>query len=122
MTNFILLMITFLLVLLFGSISFIYSIIKRAFKGVSFYFYKIAFSLDQTSNTICQDLFNDLLIFSYGHRFGNPDETLSHVLGVNKEQNTLYPLGRLIAALVNIIAAVFFKDFNHVEKAAKKPQ
>jgi hypothetical protein len=48
---------------------------------------------------------------SDGHRFGDPNETVSHVLGKNKAQNKLYPIGKGLAWLLNKI------DENHVEKA-----
>jgi hypothetical protein len=48
---------------------------------------------------------------SDGHRFGDPNETVSHVLGKNKAQNKLYPIGKALAWLLNKI------DENHVEKA-----
>jgi hypothetical protein len=122
--NSILLLFTVALFITVGSIGFLWSIVRLLVSGKSIaaYFYQIAFSLDQTGNTICQHFFNDLFIKPNGHRFGNPDETVSHVLGVNKKNGTLYPLGWFLAYLVNGIAALFFKDFHHVEKAASNEQ
>ena len=94
-----------------GTIGFIYALFK---KGLSDYFWICALSIDQTGNAICMHLFNDLLIKANGHRFGNPDETVSYVLGMNKKTDTLYLLGRMLADVLGWI------DKNHVEKAAAK--
>ena len=43
--------------------------------------------------------------------FGNPDETISSVLGKNQRDNTLTLLGKLIVWVLNMV------DENHSEKA-----
>lgn len=98
-------------------ICFMYSLIRAIkHKGLSYYFWQCALSIDQTGNTVCQFLFNDFMIKPNGHRCGNPDETVSYVLGMNKAKGTLYSLGRAIAWILNKI------DKNHVEKATKNEQ
>jgi hypothetical protein len=71
-------------------------------------------SVDQLGNTVMSTLFNDILITKYGHKFGDEDQTISMVLGVNKAIGTLTKVGRLIADILNKI------DPNHVEKAIEK--
>jgi hypothetical protein len=71
-------------------------------------------SVDQLGNTVMSTLFNDILITKYGHKFGDEDQTISMVLGVNKAIGTLTKTGRLIATVLNKI------DKNHVEKAIEK--
>lgn len=47
-------------------------------------------------------LFNKILISSYSeHLFGNPDETISSVLGKNKRKGTLIYLGKRLDAWLN---------------------
>lgn len=50
----------------------------------------IAVSIDQLGNTVCATLFNLVLIRQYSpFRFGNPDETISSVIGKNKVNQSL---------------------------------
>lgn len=71
---------------------------------------------DQTGGVIGMYLFNDALIHPKGHRFGNPDETVSYVLGKNKLQKTIYPFGLFWTKVLHWI------DENHVEKAVESKQ
>lgn len=113
MKNFSLLLIALLLIVPIGAVGFIYALFKRR---LGYYFWLLALSIDQLGNAVCMHLFNDLLIKPDGHRFGNPNETVSHVLGKNKETDTLYLLGRILSDVLGWI------DQNHVEKAANRPQ
>lgn len=113
MTNFILLIIALLLIVPIGTVGFIYALFK---KDRSHYFWLCAKSIDMTGGVICAPLFNDLLIKPNGHRFGNPKQTVSYVLGKNKETSTLYLLGRILSDVLGWI------DLNHVEKAANRTQ
>lgn len=85
--------------------------IKSRFKDwwnrIGDYFYRAAVSIDQLGNTMCQDLFNHTLIKKGGYSFGNVDETISSVLGKNKQTNTLSLLGRLLDKFLHIL------DDNH---------
>lgn len=70
---------------------------KSGFKRISEYFFDIALSIDQLGNVACRELFNDALIVNRSvHRFGNPDETISSVLGKNKQDNTLTVAGKVL--------------------------
>jgi hypothetical protein len=104
-----------------GPIAFVYTIIRSIVKlssveiqmlfGRLFYF--MAYSVDQFGNVLGQYLFNDTLITKDStYKFGNPDVTISAVLGMNKKNKTLSKMGTYIANILNWI------DPNHVEKAA----
>ena len=71
---------------------------------------------DQFGNVACQALLNVTLIKKGGIKFGNPDETVSGVLGKNKEWETLTGIGKFIAGVLNKI------EKNHVEKAIEEDE
>ena len=101
-------------------------IIERSFKvywsTMWEWCYNAAWGIDQAGSPLLSHLGNDLLIKPNSkHRIGSPDKTLSHYLGINKQQDTLYFLGLFWAYLVDIVA-LFFGDFNHINKAAKAEQ
>lgn len=117
MINLILLIVASILAIILMPVAFIYGLIRAILhKGLNHYFWQCALSIDQSGNAICQFLFNDLMIKPNGHRCGNPDETVSYVLGMNKAKGTLYPIGKSIAWILNKI------DKDHVEKATKNEQ
>lgn len=61
------------------------------------YFKNLAISLDQFGNVACGGLFNFTLIQRGSkHKFGNPDETVSSVIGKNKVKNSLSLAGKLL--------------------------
>ena len=118
-----LLILTITLCGVFYVVGFIYALIRAIkHRGLGVYYYWISFSLDQSGNTICQHLFNDILIKPYGHRFGNPDETISHVLGVNLIKKTLYPAGKVVVYTVDLFAYLFGDGKNHCQRAALNSQ
>lgn len=94
-------------------IGMIYSIVKLALVYLSNLLKTLAIGINQFGNVTCADMFNDTLIKADGHRFGNPDDTISRVLGKNKATNTLTKTGKAVADFLNFI------DKNHVENAAK---
>lgn len=75
------------------------------------YFMRIAVSLDQFGNTICKFLFDFLFMKKGGYRFGNPDETISSVLGKNYVNKTCTIFGKFFCWLLGKL------DKNHVEKS-----
>ena len=113
MINLLLLILSVVLFLFFGSIGFIYSILHRLLRSVGNYFWQIAVAIDELGNTVCQDLFNNIMRKRGGHRFGNSNETVSYVLGVLKQEDKLLPIGRVVSWLLNKI------DKHHVEDAVK---
>lgn len=77
------------------------------------YLYLVALSIDQMGNVVAAYLFDDTLIRKRkGYRFGNPDETISGVLGKNK--NVLRRCGQWLYRLLNRI------EKNHCEKAIEQ--
>ena len=115
----ILFIISFSLSVLFMPIGIAYSLIRLWIKAnfitwirrVDSYFKIIAVSIDQIGNVVMQELFNDVLIAKEGYKFGNEDETISSVLGKNKEKLTLRYLGHILSSLLNKL------DQNHVENS-----
>jgi hypothetical protein len=93
-------------------IAFTYAIIKPIFQIVSRLLYFLAYSIDQLGNVLASTLFDDTLIKGNSkYKFGNPDITISAVLGENKHRGTLTKAGVLLCKLLNWI------DKDHVEKS-----
>lgn len=88
-------------------IGFTYSVLltlfKSGYKELDNYLFKCAIAEDQRGNTYLSKLFNDVLIKVGGHRFGNPDETISSVLGKNQLTGTLTVFGRALNWVLNKI-------------------
>jgi len=117
MKNLILLIIALFLFITIGSVSFVYTVIKRLLNACNSYFWQISLSLDQSGNVICQDPFNDILLKPEAEvKFGNEDQTISYVLGVNKKEGHLFFAGKVLAWIINLI------DKMHIEKAAETKQ
>ncbi len=87
---------------------------KDALKRIDDYFHTIAMSIDQTGNVFLQDILNDLMITKDGDKFGDEDQTISHVIGLNKIKGTLKRPGRILDNLLEFI------DPGHSIKATKK--
>lgn len=113
MIQFLLLLISIILFLVIAPIGFLFQVIDNFFH-LNDYLFKVAISIDQCGNVVCSGLLNHTMITSDGYRFGNEDETISSVLGKNKETKTLTGFGFLIAELLNRI------EKNHVENAVGK--
>lgn len=88
--------------------------LKEGLSHIDNLFYSMAYSVDQLGNVTCKHLFNLTLIkkSKKSHKFGDPDETISAVLGYNKKRDTLTRTGRLLSDILHFI------DPDHVEKAA----
>jgi hypothetical protein len=103
--GFILFLLALILFLLTTPIGLLYSIIYRlewkSWKALGEYLLEVAISIDQSGNVIMQDLLNGLFILRGGYKFGNRDETISSVIGKNKSANTLAPLGKLLATVLD---------------------
>jgi len=120
----ILFIIALILMCILFPIGIIFSILKGvynvvAFMGVGLYTYLdkngllVATGIDMIGNVICAPLFNAILIKKGSkHRFGKITETVSKVLGLNKETNTLTKTGLFFANFLNAIHR------DHVELAA----
>lgn len=121
--TFLLLLLTIALAILLIMPAFVYMLFRSIkHKGLPKYFYKVSFSLDQLGNVTCGPMMNDWMIHPNGHRFGEIDETISHVMGKNLEKNTLYPLGVKVSKTIDFFAYLFVKEKTHCLNAAKKSQ
>jgi hypothetical protein len=68
------------------------------------YFKVCAIAIDQAGNVFCSDLFNMLLITNKAKiKFGNPDQTISAVLGYAQYFNALTSIGKSIVVLLDTI-------------------
>lgn len=79
------------------------------------YLYDICIGLDQLGNIVCATLFNLFLIKKNTPSFGNPDETISSVIGKNKLNNNLTILGKLLDLLLESL------DKNHTINSIENP-
>ncbi|WP_282054477.1 hypothetical protein [Maribacter luteus] len=99
--------ISIILMLVTGPLGFIYgifhSLFTQGFSGIGEFLLKIAISIDQLGNVMMQHLLNQLWIKKAGYRFGNRDETISSVLGKNKQSDTLTGFGKAIDKILDII-------------------
>lgn len=95
-----------ILKMVFYPIGFVYSclltLFKNGYKELDGYLFNCAIADDQQANTYLAKLFNDILIKKGGHKFGNPDETISSVLGKNFLKNKLSLVGRLLNWTLNL--------------------
>ena len=66
-------------------------------------FRSVAIWIDQIGNSVCRDLFNRCLITSAGYKFGKVQETISSVLGKNRETWTLTLVGRAVVGVLDWI-------------------
>jgi len=73
---------------------------NRALAKVDQQFMDIAVANDATSNVVCDDLFNLIMIKSNGYQFGNRKETISSAFGKNLENGTLTWFGKVIVFLL----------------------
>lgn len=105
---------------LFYPIGFAYSVcltlFKSGYKSLDDYFFRCAIATDQHANSFLAKLFNDVLIKKGGHKFGNPDETISSVLGKNKLKGKLSLLGKCLDLLLHLL------DNNHSIKSIEKDE
>jgi 8-oxo-dGTP diphosphatase len=88
-------------------IGFTYSCLLTLFKNgyaeLDNYLFKCAIADDQHANVYLAKLFNDILIQNGGHKFGNPDETISSVLGRNQIKNKLSLAGKSLNWILNLL-------------------
>jgi 8-oxo-dGTP diphosphatase len=100
MKGLILFIVSIVLCAIFYPIGFFYSVVltllKSGYKELDKYLLMCAISQDQHAGAWLSKLFNDTLVKKGGHRFGDPDETISSVLGRNQLINRLTLLGKLI--------------------------
>lgn len=90
-------------------IGFTFQVVFSLFRAIDLYLFRIAKSLDQHGNTVCEELFNQLLIKKKDIPFGDMDRTISYVLAQNRGNLTF--LGKGLAWLLNTI------DEGHLDDA-----
>jgi 8-oxo-dGTP diphosphatase len=121
-TGLLLFMLSKVLILVLYPVGFMYSIITYAFRfgwdRTDKYLFRCALIDDIHGNTYLAKLFNDTLIKSkykvISYKFGNPRETISSVLGKNKQLNTLTWAGRLLDKILHAF------DSNHSFKSVEE--
>lgn len=86
--------------------------------GSSRYFFKTSTALSQLANAFCEKLLNKIMIKPGRpyEPFGNPDETVSGVLGKNNELDALSGFGKLVRKILNRL------DPNHTEIAIERDE
>ena len=97
---------------------FIYAILRflnlnRIYK----YFADVAFGIDQLGNVMGAPIMNDVLLKKDPIKlYGNPDETISYVTGIN------YVSGKCTIFGITLSKILDFIQPNHVENASKNNQ
>jgi hypothetical protein len=101
-------------------IGFLYSvgltIFKSGYKTLDDYLFNCAYATDQHANVFLAKLFNDVMIKQGGHKFGNPDETISSVLGKNKLMGKLSLFGKCLDYILHLL------DNNHSIKSIENDE
>jgi len=91
----------------------IYCLIR--WKNPSYYFRGMAISYDQLGNVMMQDVFNHTLKKKKSiHRFGDEDETISSVIGLNYVTNNLTVIGKGVRWFLDYV------DHDHSRKSIGK--
>ena len=80
-------------------------------KNLSEYYRDLAVTNDQSGNVYLKDLFNDIFVKENGMLFGDPDETISYVLGYNYVNKSLKVAGWVFSKILNLF------DRDHVINA-----
>ena len=98
--EFLLFILAVLLLVVFAPIGFCVTLLRSVLLSdieiIKQYYLKMAISLSQFGNVIMEGLFNIILIDTGKYKFGNPDETISSVIGKNQLNDSLTRLGRLL--------------------------
>ena len=90
----------------------LYNSVRSLFHNGNRLFF-LALLIDKAGNVLLGPFLNDTMQRE-GYEFGHYTETISKVLGINKELGTLTKFGKALADFLNWI------DPMHVEKAARK--
>jgi hypothetical protein len=103
----VLLLISIVLFVITAPIGFVSALVYSLFtgwgQGIGRYCLQIAVSIDQLGNVVMQHLLNLLRIKRGWYKFGNRDETISSVLGKNKQMEKLTIFGRMISGFLDLI-------------------
>ncbi len=111
--NTVLLILAIILSIFLLPLGWLYALItlKLNISKLNFYILTVAISIDQLGNVMLGPLFNKLMIKEDSeYKFGDEDDTISYVLGLNKLHNKLTRLGKSLSWLLDAV------DKNHVLK------
>lgn len=86
-------------------------IISILFGNISGYSKRVALAIDRLGNVMGGPLFNLILKKEGGHDFGDFNDTISRVLGINWTLDNLTWLGGFIGRILNLI------DRDHLRKS-----
>ena len=115
MIGVILMLVAVILGAIFIPIGFLYSLLLV--RNFNDYFFLIALSIDQLGNVICGPLMNCIFIKTTSYyQFGNPDDTISYVLGRNKQIDNLTNTAKVLDAILDFI------DPGHTDMAVVRAQ
>ena len=77
-----------------------FMVIKYLFTGnkrmLAVWFYRTARAIDVFANVNGAEFFNAIFIIEGGYKFGNPQETISSVIGKNQRDKTLSIAGQIL--------------------------
>lgn len=105
------------LAVVFIPLGLLYSLVTLRLCPLSDYAKACAIAIDQLGNVFCSTLFNDVLIFQNPNvRFGDPDQTISAVLGYNQRDGSLTVFGFVLCWLLDTL------DPRHCYKAMVRDQ
>jgi len=86
----------------------VFMIIKYLFTGnkrmLAVWFYRTARAIDVFANVNGAEFFNSIFISEGGYKFGNPQETISSVIGKNQRDKTLSIAGQILRWLLDKIS------------------
>lgn len=118
MKSFLLVLVALFMWILLAPWGFLYGLTWTPLAGGATWLKNCAISVNQSGQVFCAYLFNDLFLKNPKAvlAFGDPNLTVSHILGKNKAQDNLRLPGRWLVCLLHFI------DPNHVEDAANNPQ
>lgn len=88
-------------------------------KTVNRYSMQSAVNVDKFGNNNLSPLLNAFLIKNDGYRFGDPQETISSVLGRNQFSKTLTVIGKIIVVLLYVIDVQYWFKGGHCLNSIK---
>ena len=94
----------------------VWFLLTGQFKKIDKYLFDCALSKDQHGGVYVRHLFNWWMIKKDEQPFGNPDETISSVMGKNQRANNLTAIGKALNWILNKI------DPNHSIKAIEEDE
>ena len=108
MIGLIVLIVSSILLYLLLPIVSIFMILKYLFTGdkrmLAVWFWRTAKAIDIFANVNGAEFFNSIFITDGGYKFGNPQETISSVIGKNQRDNTLSIAGKILRWMLDKIS------------------